>query len=103
MNMKKLTYLLFGFSLCLISYSTVFAQDKDKEEEEEKTAFMDMSRYNFYEIQRKADKYFSKEKKKEAKRAKQKKEREEDSLFFSKTPNIDGRPEDNAYHKYKRW
>jgi photosystem II stability/assembly factor-like uncharacterized protein len=104
MNMKTLTYFLcHSFSLLFFLFLmtvTVKAQD---EEEEEKPKFMDMNRYNFYEIQRKAEKYFSKEEKREAKKKHQIKKEKEDSAFFSRTPNIDGRPEDNAYHKYKRW
>jgi photosystem II stability/assembly factor-like uncharacterized protein len=104
MNMKTLTYFLsHSFLLLFLFLYSSFRVNAQDGEEEKKLKFMNMNRYNFYEIQRKAEKYFSKEEKKEVKKTRQLKEQRNDSLFFSTTPNSNGRPEDNAYHKYKRW
>ena len=101
--MKTLTYLhKIVILLMLFTFSTNIVVNAQKEEEEI-PAFMDMKRNNFSEIQRKAERYFSREEKKSSKRNSQLKKEKDDSSFFSKTPNILGRPEDNAYQKYKRW
>jgi hypothetical protein len=105
MNMKTLTYFLsHSFLLLFLFLNASFnVNAQEIEEDEKKPKFMNMTRYNFYEIQRKAERYFSKEAKEEAEKMRKAKKGKQDSLFFSTTPNIQGRPEDNAYHKYKRW
>ena len=62
--MKTLTYLhKIVILLMLFTFSTNIVVNAQKEEEEI-PAFMDMKRNNFSEIQRKAERYFSREEKK---------------------------------------